>query len=203
MKPPVVIGVIGGVASGKSEATRRLEQLGARVIHADAIGHEVLRDPQVIESLRTRFGDGIVDGATGDVDRVKVALLVFGQDAGATANRRFLESVVHPRIRTRIGELLDDAMADKGLRAIVLDVPLLIESGWVERCDHVLLIDTPATMRRARAIARGWTAQQFADRESSQLDLEAKRRAATVTIDNSGTLDALRERIDAWWSTIT
>ena len=96
MKKPVVVGVLGGVASGKSEVTRHLERLGALVIHADTIGHQVLEEPAVIEALTRRFGEAIMDQPTYRIDRSKVAKLVFGTHPEAVENRRSLESIVHP-----------------------------------------------------------------------------------------------------------
>jgi dephospho-CoA kinase len=203
MKRPTVVGVVGGVASGKSEVTRHLERLGARVIHADAFGHEVLKEAEVIDALTGRFGRAILDPTHNHIDRSKVANLVFGSEPTAVENRRFLESVVHPRIRKRIGESLDRALADASLAVVVLDVPLLIESGWMERCDRVLFVDAAPEVRRARAMHRGWDDEQFAAREAAQIDIEKKRASATDIIPNSETLEALRSRVEQWWASVT
>jgi dephospho-CoA kinase len=202
MKQPIVAGIVGGVASGKSEVTRHLERLGARVIHADTLGHEVLKEAHVIETLTNRFGKEILDPATGQIERASVAKLVFGSDPQATSNRKFLESVVHPRIRKRIREALDSALADSSLEMVVLDVPLLIESGWIDSCDRVVFVDAPFEVRRARGTQRGWSDEQFRARESSQVDIDKKRDAATDRIDNAGTLEELRGQVERWWDAL-
>jgi len=202
MKHPLVVGIVGGVASGKSEVTRHLQHLGAQVIHADTIGHEVLREAEVIEILRKQFGDQILNPATGQIERSKVAGIVFGEEPTAISHRRFLESVTHPRIRKRIRESLKAALANPDLDVVVLDVPLLIESGWIDSCDRVVFVDSPLDMRRERAKQRGWSETQFDAREASQIDIEKKRDAATDCLDNSGSLEQLRGNIEVWWKSI-
>jgi dephospho-CoA kinase len=172
------------------------------VIHADAIGHEVLRETEVIDILRNRFGDQILNPDTGQIERSKVAAIVFGEEPTAISNRRFLESVTHPRIRERIRESLNHARANPDLDMIVLDVPLLIESGWIDSCDRVVFVDSPLDIRRERAKQRGWSETQFDAREASQVDIEKKRDAATDCLDNSGSLEQLRGNIEAWWKSI-
>ncbi|MFN7627804.1 MAG: dephospho-CoA kinase [Pirellula sp.] len=200
MKRSVVVGILGGVASGKSEVTRRLEARGAHVIHADTIGHEVLREPDIRDRLIQHFGNEILSKETGEIDRVRVAQLVFGNAPPATENRRVLESIVHPRIRARIAERLESIQQsispNEPPKIVVLDVPLLIESGWNKRCDRILFVDTAEELRLARAIARGWTSNQFRDREAAQLPIEQKRRSATDVIDNNGSIGSLDQQID-------
>ena len=200
MKRSVVVGILGGVASGKSEVTRRLEARGAHVIHADTIGHEVLREPDIRDRLIQHFGNEILSKETGEIDRVRVAQLVFGNAPPATENRRVLESIVHPRIRARIAERLESIQQsispNEPPKIVVLDVPLLIESGWNKRCDRILFVDTAEELRLARAMARGWTSNQFRDREAAQLPIEQKRRSATDVIDNNGSIGSLDQQID-------
>jgi len=199
MSPPVVVGIIGGVASGKSEVTRQLEALGALVIHADAIGHEVLREPDVIEALVARFGIEILNPENQQIDRSQVAARVFGHDHPMTENRRYLESVVHPRIRAKIRDMLERLHENPQLPMIVLDVPLLLESGWDSMCDRVLFVDAPDEVRWQRARLRGWSEHEFRDRERAQLAIEKKRESATDVIANAGSLAELSRAIDRWW----
>jgi len=206
MKRSVVVGILGGVASGKSEVTRRLEARGAHVIHADTIGHEVLREKEIRDRLVQHFGTEILSQETGEIDRARMAQLVFGNDTIATENRRFLEGIVHPRIRTRIAERLDSVQQtiapNERPQIVVLDVPLLIESGWNKRCDRILFIDTAEETRLERALARGWTSDQFRDREAAQLAIAQKRQIATDTIDNNGPIARLDQRIDQFMHTL-
>lgn len=200
MKQCVVLGILGGVASGKSEVTRRLEARGAHVIHADTIGHEVLREKEIRDRLVQYFGPQILSQETSEIDRPQLAQRVFGNDTLATENRRYLEGVVHPRIRTRIAERLDSIQQTiaprERLTIVVLDVPLLVESGWYKRCDRILFIDTADELRLQRALARGWTSNDFRDREAAQLPIEQKRKFATDIIDNNGPIALLDQRVD-------
>lgn len=200
MKRPLVVGVIGGVGSGKSEVTRYLERLDALVIHADSLGHEVLREQEVIDALTKYFGSEIVDQETGHIDRTRVASRVFGDTDESKTSRLMLESIVHPRIRQRIRETLDVALSHAKHPVIVLDVPLLIESGWIDHCDRVIYVDAPLETRWNRSKERGWTREQFQARESAQVDLDTKRQSATDVLCNAGSLESLYQEIDTWWN---
>lgn len=195
MNNTIVVGLVGGVASGKSEVSRQLQSLGAHVVHADAIGHDVLREPDVREALVTHFGTNILSADASEIDRSRLAKRVFGDDPAIVLERRHLESIVHPRIRQRIADELDAVRRDSGAWLIVLDVPLLIESGWIESCQRVIMVEADEAIRLSRAMARGWTEAAFRERERSQISLAAKRAAATDTIDNSGSMESLRMQV--------
>lgn len=195
MKRLLVAGIVGGVASGKSAVTRLLQERGAHVIHADAIGHRVLLEPSVRDAVVHHFGQTILDSEGVQIDRSRLATMVFGNSPEATQNRRWLESVVHPRIRARISEELDREIARGTHSMIVLDVPLLIESGWIDRCQRVVMVEADEAVRLERAKNRGWTEASFRDREASQRSLSDKRSAATDTIENSGSMDALARQV--------
>lgn len=198
MNNTIVVGLVGGVASGKSEVSRQLQSLGAHVVHADAIGHDVLREPDVREALVTHFGTNILSADAAEIDRSRLAKRVFGDDPVIVLERRHLESIVHPRIRQRIADELDAVRRGSGAWLIVLDVPLLIESGWIESCQRVIMVEADESIRLSRAMARGWTEAAFREREQSQISLAAKRAAATDTIDNSGSMEALRMQVVQW-----
>ncbi|MFN7730390.1 MAG: dephospho-CoA kinase [Pirellula sp.] len=195
MKRPIVAGIVGGVASGKSEVTRLLQERGAHVIHADAIGHRVLLEPSVRDAVVNHFGQSILASDGVQIDRSRLATMVFGTTPEATQNRRWLESVVHPLIRARISDELEREIARGVHPLIVLDVPLLIESGWIDHCQRVLMVEADEAVRLERAKKRGWTEASFRDREASQRSLADKRSAATDTVDNSGSLEALERQV--------
>jgi dephospho-CoA kinase len=198
---PLVIGVVGGIASGKSQVTRLLGEMNATIISADEIAHRVLREPDVIDSLVKLFGNSILiengprqDGSLG-IDRKKVAAMVFGNSAEAQGNRKQLEAIVHPRIRQIAKSELEALKRDAKVRLIILDAPLLIEGGWLPYCDRVIFVDSPDALRKQRAMERGWTAQEWHDRESAQLSLSEKRSHATDVLVNDGTLGQLQQRV--------
>jgi len=195
MKRPWVLGITGGIASGKSQVTEILASHGALVIDADRIGHQVLEDHAVQTLLVRQFGQSVLSQETKSVDRKRVAELVFGDTPQAIQRRRALEAITHPPIRARIRQQLDEALRSATLRWIVLDIPLLLESGWDKSCDAVWFVDAPQDIRLQRVLVRGWTREHFLAREASQWSVDRKRSRATHVISNSGSLEELDEQV--------
>ncbi len=190
------IGLVGGVASGKSVVGRMLVDLGAGLLDADRAGHAALAE--VREALRQRWGDTILT-PTGEVDRAAVAKHVFAEDKSGTNERKFLESLLHPRIRTRLNHLRDEFAAE-GKAAVVLDAPLLLEAGWAPLCDFILFVDVPPEKRLERAKSRGWSDAEFTRREAAQWPTAEKRRYATQILLNTGTQAELRNAVRNFWT---
>jgi dephospho-CoA kinase len=194
----LTIGLIGGVASGKSAVAAALAKRGAVIFDADKIGHAVLQRPAVRDELVVRWGREILDGA-GGVSRPAVAKLVFGETAEAKGNRQALEELLHPLIRAQIeAEIrqLPDAVP-----AVVIDAPLLIESGWNDVCEAVIFVDAPREQRLARAQQhRGWSPEEFARREAAQMPIDEKREWSTHVVRNSGSLADLAAEVDRFWA---
>lgn len=205
MRKPIetpIIGLIGGVASGKSAVAKILAELGALVIDADQLGHEILLNQTVRDELVANFGTNILL-LDKTIDRRALGQLVFGTDSESLARRTRLESIVHPRIRELASARINAAMAaDQPPRAIVLDAPLLIEAGWRPMCQHVLFVDSSDASRMARGISRGWTVGQFRQRELAQMPIPEKRKYATMVIDNNGTLAELQQQVAQFWTTV-
>lgn len=199
---PLIVGICGGIASGKSVVTNQLEKLGAAVICADKIGHHVLREPEVIQTLLDHFGQEILSSdEPGQLSRAAIAVRVFGTSEAAEENRTFLNSVTHPRIRQRIHDQLNQLCESTAPPpAIVLDVPLLYESGWAAECDEIIFVRTPLEQRIQRAANRNWTPEQFAAREKSQMPLTEKEKRSSVILDNAGTLEEFQTKLAAWYS---
>ena len=196
---PIVIGIIGGVASGKSTLTKLLQNRGAKVILADAIAHDVLKEPVVIQQLSELFGDGILSNtgsAKGQsIDRKKLAALVFGNSSDPTNRRKQLEAIVHPRIREIAKAQLQSLRRESGLQYIVLDAPLLIEGGWLPYCNKVVFVETSDELRQAWAASRGWSRNDWQQRESAQFSLEVKRSHATDILINVGDMASLEVEV--------
>lgn len=193
-----IIGIVGGVASGKSLAAKVLVELGAVHLDADRTGHDVLaEDADVKQGVVSRWGTGVLD-ASGNVDRNALAKRVFARSTTGDEDRKFLEDLLHPRIRERLNEKRDKAVA-AGKPAIVLDAPLLLEADWGGLCDVVLMIDSPRQLRLERALKRGWSIEEFDRREAAQWPPEKKRSFADVVIQNSGTADELLQAISDFW----
>lgn len=192
----IVIGLTGGIASGKSHVAGLLAERGAVVLDADQHAREVADLPEVREALVERWGDSVLD-ADGRLDRGAVAGRVFGADEASAADRAFLERLIHPRVRERLREGLEQSRR-AGVPAAVLDVPLLIEAGWADECDAVLFVDTPEPIRQARAAERGWSADELARREAAQVPLPEKRAAADTVIPAGEQASAARA-VEALW----
>lgn len=191
-----VFGLTGGIASGKSFVAGLLAERGAVVLDADRHAHAVLAEPEVIAGLVERWGPGIL-AEDGSVQRAEIAGRVFGDGAAAVAERRFLESLVHPRVRARLtGELAEASAASAP--AAVLDIPLLIEAGWTDQCDAVLFVETSEAIRLQRASERGWDAEELARREAAQTPVSEKRAAADSIIPGDDAA-AARAAIQALW----
>jgi dephospho-CoA kinase len=194
----LTIGLTGGIASGKSAVAAALARRGAVVFDADRLGHQVLQEPETRDELVARWGAGILDDA-GHVSREAVAERVFPQTPEAAAERQFLEQTLHPKIRQRI-EAEIRILPDDAVPAVVIDAPLLIESGWNAVCQVVLFVEVPLETRLARAKKRGWTPEEFSRREAAQMPIEEKRRRSTHVIQNAGTLANLEAEVDRFWS---
>ncbi len=202
------IGLIGKIGAGKSTVARRLEELGAQVIDADKIAHEVLAEADVKREVVTHFGASVL-GGNGELQRQVLAERVFGLTPTHAAALTILEKIVHPRVRQRINGRLDHLQAAgqaTGKDAkVVLDIPLLLQAGWGDACDYLIRLECNETVRQERLKQRGWS------------DLQREARAAAwdrrapgppvpegkiTTVDTSGTLAYTLEQVDRFWSAL-
>lgn len=190
------IGVTGGIASGKSLATRQLAERGAVVIDADKMGHEAYRPgTETFRQVVAAFGVEIV-GANGEIDRKALGAKVFADPA----ERRRLEEIVWPAMRKMMEERLEELRA-KDVEIVVLEAALLIEADWLSLVDEVwLVLASPETARRRLMERNGLTAEQAESRLRSQLTNEKRRAYATVVIENDGSLEELRRAVDEAWA---
>ncbi len=180
-----VVGIVGGIGSGKSYLARLFQSRGSAVIDADQLGHEVLTRPMVARQLSQLFGQQIL-AEDGTIQRRELAKLVFGDDTQSAERLAQLEAIVHPQIHAEaVRQLGRYAESESPPKAIVIDAPLLLEADWAPMCDIILFLDTKLAVRQQRALERSWTLDQFEQREKSQLGLDAKRQAATHIIDGS------------------
>lgn len=201
-----VIGLIGGIGSGKSAVARGLmARQSFLLIDADAIGHEVLKLEDVKQHITSRFGAEVFD-PTGEIDRSKLARQVFGPDEASQLARRDLNKIVHPKIgeaiSTQIQNARDSARREPGsMQGVLLDAAILLETGWKNMCDAVVYVDAAPEVRERRVReTRGWTLSDWKKREDSQLNLETKRQAANVIINNSGPLDVAVDELEQFFA---
>jgi dephospho-CoA kinase len=186
---PPIIGLAGGIGSGKSTVARLLGELGCIVCESDALARQALRDPQIKSTIVQWWGSKVLDGE-GEVDRAAVAHIVFA-DAD---ERRRLEQLTHPWIEAKRKAMFEHA--PPGTPALVIDAPLLFEAGLDAICDEVVFVDTPLDDRLARVQeTRGWNAAELAKRELSQLPLDEKQRRTDHVVSNSGDLTSLAAEV--------
>lgn len=194
-----VVGLLGGVASGKSIVANSLAKRGALLLDADQAGHEVLRDPDVEALIRDRWGTAVLD-PDGHVYRPALAKIVFAPTAEGAVELAFLESITHPRIGLALRTEFE-RIAAKGLaKVVVLDAPVMLKAGWDRLCTHLVFVDVPLDIRIQRAKTRGWTTEEFHLREAAQEPIEVKRNLASVVIDNSGSIAETESQIDRFWA---
>jgi dephospho-CoA kinase len=179
-----VVAVTGGIASGKSEATRRFEALGVPVLDADLIARALVEPGQpALAEIVARFGAQIVD-ELGALDRRKLRELVFAD----TQSRKQLEAILHPRVR----QALRDGARDAAAPYVILAIPLLVESGHYGWVDRVLVIDVPAEVQIARVMARDRVDRISAEGTlAAQTSRAARLAVADDAIVNDGSLDDL------------
>lgn len=184
-QPRVV--VFGGIGSGKSTFTDLLGELGALVIEADAIGHEILaRDGAAFPEVAVRWPEVVVDG---QIDRAALGTIVFSDPAELSA----LEAITHPLIRTEVARRAESAPA----RVVVVELPLIGEvvgPGWTW-----VLIDAPADLRRERAVERGASPKDVRARMAAQPDEQEFHNKADWIIPNAGSIDDLEKAAQELW----
>ena len=195
-----IIGLIGGIASGKSAVAAELAALGAVVLDADRAAHEVIDSPTVQQALVGRWGKGVLK-ASGEIDRGSVAERVFSDDEKGRAELRFLEETLHPRIHEQFKAKLSE-LAAKGTEVTVIDAPLLLEAGWEKLCNSLVFIDSPLADRLERAKLRNWSEAEFAKREALQMPIAEKRERSTYVLANVGSLASLRNQVQAFWASL-
>ena len=185
------VGLTGGVASGKSTVSAILAELGAVVIDADALAREVVaRGTPGLDAVVAEFGPDLLT-PEGDLDRPAMGRLVFG-DEGA---RKRLEAIIHPLVIERMAAL--EAAADED-DLVVHDIPLLAEGGRADTFDAVVVVDAPRDLQVERMLTeRGWTREDAESRIAAQATREQRRAIATHVVDNNGSLEDLRARVEA------
>jgi dephospho-CoA kinase len=174
-----IIGIAGGIGSGKTYIARLFGELGCMVIEADALIREAYSDPAILLTLRKWWGDEVFD-SHGQVNRPAVAQRIFNN----AAERIKLEELLHPWVDGRRASLQEQALPETV--AFIWDTPLLFETGLNARCDAVVFVDVPREVRLARVQAqRGWDAAELRRRENLQIPLDKKRQISDYVLTNA------------------
>ena len=187
-------GLTGGVASGKSTVARVLEGLGAKIIDADRLGHELLRRPHPAhQEVVRRFGREILD-PTGEIDRKRLGAVVFADPT----KLRELNAILHPLIIARVEELAARYHAENPGAVVVVDAALLFEAGIGGRFTKVLVVWCRPEQQVERLMAKtGLSRQEAEQRIAAQLPVDEKRWRADFEIDSSGSLERTRAQVEA------
>ncbi|NLG25194.1 MAG: dephospho-CoA kinase [Clostridiales bacterium] len=191
---PYIVGLTGGIASGKTAASEYLASLGALVIDADAISRHLTRDGgEALPAIRQRFGEGVMDGQS--LNRRALAALVFG----SLAERRSLEAILHPMVqRETLGRI--EQAGREGAKIVFLSVPLLFETGMDVLCDEVWLMALEHDEQLRRLMARDQlTCAQAESRIQSQMPLADKLARATHAVRTNRPIAQTRQELDAMY----
>ena len=189
----LVIGLAGGIASGKSLVADCFVHFGAALIDADQIGHEILKDQRIKNSIVLEFGNSVIK--QNEINRKQLAQIVFNPHYPSALNT--LEKITHPMICERIHAALKQLQST--VPAVLLDAPVMFKAGWDQMCDKVVFVDANLTTRKARTELRGWNADELAKRESCQMPIEEKRTLATDIIVNDGSKNTTYlQTLDLW-----
>jgi dephospho-CoA kinase len=195
-KKTLVVGILGGIGSGKSEVSRGLSKhFKTFLIDADRVGHDVLGIPTVQDDIRQAFGDSVFDRA--EICRKSLAQKVFGSELHHKQALIELEKIAHPEIRRQVEKQIADIPHETDV--VVLDAAVMLEAGWNDLSDTIVFVDTPFETRLKRVEEnRGWTADELRRREASQVSLEDKRAVSEFIVDNSGSLENAVQQLTAF-----
>jgi len=189
----MILGIVGGIGSGKSAVSRLFAEAGCPVIDADDTAHEVLRRPEVRREIETEFGSEVLS-SDGSVDRSALADAVF--DDSERLGR--LNEIVHPAVGAAIRECVkehrslfpESDVPDGPAAVLVLDVSLLASSPLQSECDAIAFVDVDRETQLGRCRQRGWSDEELDRRERHQASLETKRAMSRWIVDNSGSMDS-------------
>ncbi|MFN2375529.1 MAG: dephospho-CoA kinase [Candidatus Binatia bacterium] len=193
----VMIGLTGGIGSGKSTVAELLAERGAHVIDADRVAHEVYVPGTLgFERIVERFGDDVV-GDDGAVDRARLGALVF-RDPAALAD---LNAIVHPLVRAEVAARVGDIVSEDPGAVLVIEAALMTETGWSGGAGRLwTVIAEPDTVRRRLIAQRGMDPGEVERRLAAQADNDTRRRGATRVIENDSSLLDLEAEVQAAWS---
>ena len=187
-----ILGLAGGIGSGKSTVARYLGELGCFVIDSDELAREALGRPGVVQTVQDWWGGDMIR-PDGQIDRKAMARRVFGDEKA----RHKLEGLLHPLVNQAREAAMARAIAhNPQIPAFVWDTPLLFETGLNTQCDAVIYVEAPLSQRQARVReTRGWDAQELAQRENLQWPLDKKREISDYVVVNTADADYARSQI--------
>jgi dephospho-CoA kinase len=193
-----IIGILGGIGSGKSTVASEFAKLGCAVVDADKIAHRLLDEAGMRREIVGLFGQQIVDPA-GKIDRGKLAEIVFADPEKLL----LLNKTIHPLVLKETEQLIRRHNSQSRVKAIVLDMPLLLEVGWEKRCDRLIFVECDPEIRAERAKKMGiFDENQLKVRENSQISLDKKVGVADNIIENNSGFSALVRQVANIFSSV-
>lgn len=189
-----IVGLTGGISSGKSTVSSYLKQLKIPVIDADEVARKVVEPKsQGAREIRKTFGSDVFE-EDGSLNRQKLGALIFSN----AENRQKLDDLLQPLIKIMILDEIEE-YRQKGETMIVLDLPLLFEKHYEKLCEEIIVVYVPRELQLERLMKRNqYTKQEALSRIDSQLSIEEKRKRATVLLDNQGTVQQLYQQVEQW-----
>ena len=201
----LIIGLTGGIACGKSTVTQLLQRRGADIIDLDQIGHELLKaNSPVMKQLLKTFGPEVLD-LSGDVNRTKLGKIVFADPLA----RQQLNDIVHPEIHRISRQLAQSKVKNQADSIVVIESPLLIESGGYRSVDYVVMVSATPDQQIVRLMKRSleqnktMTQLDAEKRLAAQMSLKEKMAYADYIVDNQGDLTELGKQVDQLWLILT
>jgi dephospho-CoA kinase len=183
-----IIGLLGGIASGKSTVAAELAKLGCPVIDADVLAKQLLEDEGIKNQLRQKFGNEVFDDK-GRIDNKKLAQKAFENAETVKA----INGIIHPPVLSKTEELINQYQL-RPVKAIVLDIPLLAEVGWDKKCDKLIFVECDRPIRLKRAQKRGiFDENELKKRENFQISLDKKKEIAHYVIENDDLSRLIRQ----------
>ena len=189
-----IVGLTGGISSGKSTVSSYLKQLKIPVIDADEVARKVVEpNSQGAREIRKTFGSDVFE-EDGSLNRQRLGALIFSN----AENRQKLDDLLQPLIKITILNEIEE-YRQKGENMIVLDLPLLFEKHYEKLCEEIIVVYIPKELQLERLMRRNqYTKQEALSRIDSQLSIEEKRKRATVLLDNQGTIQQLYHQVEQW-----
>jgi len=185
-----IIGIMGGIGSGKSTVAAEFAKLGCKVIDADEIAHELLNKDTIKEKIVAFFGRDVVD-SKGNINRKRLGEIVFADYDKLTK----LNGIIHPLVIERAEELIEQYKRQNQIKAVVLDMPLLVEIGWAGRCNKLIFVNCKEKIRAERAKKMGFDKNQLKIRENFQISLDNKVALADNTVENNSDFSAMVRQV--------
>jgi dephospho-CoA kinase len=192
-----VIGILGGICSGKSTVSSEFGKLGCAVIDADKIAKGFLSNPEIQPRIIEKFGREILD-SNQNIDRQKLAKIAFSDQKRIAE----LTKIIHPPVLAKTKELINAYESDDSIAAIILDIPLLAEVGWEKQCEKLVFVDSSPEKRAERAKNRGFSEKEVKIRENFQISLDKKLQMADYIVHNNSDFSELALQVGRIFNSI-